>query len=64
MEKIAWYKIFKATIKVALNYKKVGVRRFELPAPGPPDQYSNLAELYPDFYCLNVKQKNYLAILL
>ncbi len=28
----------------------VGMRRFELPAPGPPDQYSNLAELHPDQY--------------
>lgn len=26
----------------------VGMRRFELPAPRPPDVYSNLAELHPD----------------
>ena len=26
----------------------VGVSRFELPAPRPPDAYSNLTELHPD----------------
>ena len=26
----------------------VGVSRFELPTPRPPDAYSNLAELHPD----------------
>lgn len=29
----------------------VGVRRFELPAPRPPDVYSNLAELHPEQLC-------------
>ena len=26
----------------------VGMRRFELPTPRPPDGYSNLAELHPE----------------
>jgi hypothetical protein len=35
----------------------VGMRRFELPAPGPPDQYSNLAELHPEL-CAKITFKN------
>ena len=29
----------------------VGMGRFELPAPRPPDEYSNLAELHPGDGC-------------
>jgi hypothetical protein len=31
-----------------LRFVMVGVSRFELPAPRPPDAYSNLTELHPD----------------
>ena len=31
-----------------LSVLMVGVSRFELPAPRPPDAYSNLTELHPD----------------
>ena len=30
------------------TFVSVGMGRFELPAPRPPDEYSNLAELHPE----------------
>ncbi len=42
----------------------VGMRRFELPAPRPPDVYSNLAELHPENEEANIIEvlKNYKII--
>ena len=41
----------------------VGMRRFELPTPRPPDAYSNLAELHPELFSNPVQKYKSLRII-
>ncbi len=41
----------KTPVKTGVLAVKVGMARFELAAPRPPDEYSNRAELHPEVFC-------------
>jgi hypothetical protein len=53
----------KSPVNQRLTGLLVGARGFEPPTPGPPDQYSNRAELRPELFLFRVHRFKFLNLI-